>query len=134
MALIRWNDSFSVNVGKIDAQHRKLVDMLNELHDAMMDGKGRDVLGEILNGMAEYTVVHFSTEEELMQKYNYPGYVKHKFEHDQFVNKVSEFKEKFENGQISAIEVMKYLSEWLKNHILGSDKRLGDFLNSKGVA
>ncbi len=133
MSLVSWSSSFSINIKKVDEQHKKLIEMLNELHEAMTEGRGKDVLSDILNGMAEYTVIHFSTEEELMQRYNYPGYVKHKFEHDQFVKKVTEFKDKFESGQISAIEVMRYLSDWLKSHILGSDKKLGAFLNTKGV-
>ena len=43
MALINWNDSFSVNVAVIDQQHKKLVDMINDLNDAMKQGKGKDV-------------------------------------------------------------------------------------------
>lgn len=134
MPLIEWRDNLSVNIREVDVQHKKLIAMLNELHDAMMKGKGREVLNNILNGMAEYTVTHFATEERLMREYNYPGYVKHKYEHDQFVKKVYEFKEKLGKGQISTIEVLNYLSNWLKTHILGSDKKIGEYLTARGVS
>ncbi len=133
MPLIEWRNDFSVNIREVDEQHKKLIAMLNELYDAMSAGKGKEVLSRILDGMAEYTVTHFTTEERLMREYNYPGYVKHKREHESFVRRVLEFREKFEKGEITAVEVMRYLSEWLKNHILGSDKKFGPYLNARGV-
>ena len=42
MAIIQWNDSLSVNVVEIDKQHQKLVAMINDLNDAMRQGKGKD--------------------------------------------------------------------------------------------
>jgi len=55
MALMQWNDSLSVNVGMIDKQHQKLVGMINELNDAMRQGKGKDILGKTLNELVAYT-------------------------------------------------------------------------------
>lgn len=134
MALVNWSDQLSVNIRQIDEQHKKLVSMLNELHDAMLNGKGRDVLSQILDGLAEYTVTHFATEENLMKKYNYPGYVNHKAEHDRFVEKVSEFKEKLSQGQLTlTMEVLNFLKDWLTSHIMGSDKKYGPFLNERGI-
>ncbi len=51
MPLIQWNESFSVNVVEIDKQHQKLVGMINDLYDAMHQGKGNDVLGKIIDGL-----------------------------------------------------------------------------------
>jgi hemerythrin len=59
MALITWNDSLSVKVAEIDEQHKKLIAMINELNDAMRLGKGKDVLGKIVNGLVTYTTTHF---------------------------------------------------------------------------
>ncbi|MBE8539210.1 bacteriohemerythrin [Geoglobus acetivorans] len=134
MALITWNESFSVNIREIDEQHKKLVSMINRLHDAMLEGKGKEIMGELLNDMVEYTITHFSTEEKLMKQHNYPGYVKHKAEHELFVSKVGEFKEKYEKGQLAlTMEVLSFLKSWLTNHILNSDKKYGPFFNNKGI-
>ncbi|WP_048093592.1 bacteriohemerythrin [Geoglobus acetivorans] len=134
MALISWNESFSVNIKEIDEQHKKLVSMINRLHDAMLEGKGKEIMGELLNDMVEYTITHFSTEEKLMEQYNYPGYIKHKAEHEQFVSKVGEFKKKYEDGQLTlTMEVLSFLKSWLTNHILNSDKKYGPFFNNKGI-
>ena len=67
MAFFNWEDRFSVGIAEIDMQHQKLVQMLNELYDAMKAGKGNDVLGKVLNGMIQYTASHFATEERYMK-------------------------------------------------------------------
>ena len=89
MAFIDWDDSFSVKVKEIDAQHKRLVDMLNELYDAMRQGKGKEVLGKIIGGLIEYTDVHFKTEEKYFDKFGYPETEAHKKEHSDFVQKVA---------------------------------------------
>jgi hemerythrin len=134
MALIQWNEGFSVDVAEIDKQHQTLVSMINELSDAMKQGKGKDALAKILNGLISYTATHFKTEEKYFDLYKYPGTVIHKKEHAAFVQKVSDFKDGFEKGKLSVtIEVMNFLSDWLKNHIKGTDKKYSVFFNEKGL-
>jgi hemerythrin len=134
MAIIQWNDTFSVKVAEIDQQHQKLVSMINELSDAMKQGKGKDALSKIVNGLVSYTVTHFNTEEKYFDRFGYPETDSHKKEHVAFVKKVSEFKDGFEKGKLSlSIEVMNFLSDWLKNHINGTDKKYSQFFNEKGL-
>ena len=134
MAFLEWQDSFSVKIPSIDKQHQKLIAMINELMDAMKQGKGNAVLSDIIEKLADYTVVHFNTEETYFEKYGYPETEEHKKEHQDFVNKVLDFKQGFEAGKIGlSIEVMSFLKDWLKGHILGTDQKYSDFLVSKGV-
>ena len=134
MALINWSDSLSVNVKEIDLQHRKLIDMINELNEAMRIGKGKDSLGQILKGLISYTATHFRQEERYFDKYGYPDTVNHKKEHVAFVKKVTEFKDGFEKNNLAVtMEVMNFLSDWLKNHIKGTDKKYSKFFNEKGL-
>lgn len=134
MAIMQWNDSFSVNVAVIDGQHQKLVSMVNELHDSMKEGKGNEVLSKIIDGLIGYTGSHFQTEERYFEQYGYPEADAHKKEHAAFVKKVTDFKAGFEKGELSlTIEIMHFLSDWLRNHIKGSDKRYSKFFNDKGL-
>jgi len=64
--LIQWSDQFSVNIQEIDEQHKVLVDLLNQLHNAIREHHGRATSREILNRLAEYTRTHFLLEESLM--------------------------------------------------------------------
>jgi hemerythrin len=134
MPLIDWSAELSVNVAEIDKQHQKLIGMINALNGAMRPGKGKDVLGGIIDELIEYTKAHFSMEERYFDEFMYPGAHAHKREHLEFVKKVSEFRSNFQQGKLGlSIEVMDFLSDWLKKHIMGTDKKYGPFFNEKGL-
>jgi hemerythrin len=134
MALITWNDTYSVNIKKIDDQHKCLIELLNQLHDAMKSGKGNTALGPILTDLLNYTSFHFSTEEAYFQQYAYPDYARHKKEHDDLAQKAKGLQASHREGKLTVtIEVMNFLKDWLTNHILSSDKKYSPFLNSKGI-
>lgn len=134
MSLITWSDRLSVNVSEIDRQHQKLIAMINDLDDAMRQGKGKTVLGKIVSGLISYTVTHFKTEENYFDRFGYAETEAHKKEHAAFVRKVSDFKSGFEQGKITlTIEIMNFLSDWLKNHIKGTDKKYSAFFNANGL-
>lgn len=135
MALFLWSDEFKVKVGTFDGHHKRLIDLINQLHDAMSAGKGREAAGQVLHSMIEYTKYHFGEEERLMAKYNYDGLSTHKMEHQKFVARVAEFKERLDKGDSSiTVETMRFLKDWLSTHILDTDKKYSGFFNEKGVA
>ena len=134
MALISWNTNLSVDIAEIDRQHQQLVKMINDLDDKMRQGKGKEVLGKILEDMIKYTANHFSTEEKYFAQFGYSGADDHIKEHKSFVEKVLSFQKKFETTRIGlTTEILNFLSDWLKQHIMGSDKKYGPFLNAKGL-
>ncbi len=135
MSLINWDDSYSVHIKKIDEQHKGLVKLVNELHDAMSQGAANDVLNKVLNSLVDYTIIHFNTEEELLKTYNYPDHQTHKAEHDKLTEQVKDFQVKFQEGKSTiTYELMDFLSDWLINHILDSDKKYVSYLTSRGVS
>jgi hemerythrin len=132
--LFPWSDTYSVKIGVIDMQHKGLVNYLNELHQGMSEGRGKDVLGKILSQLVKYTQLHFTTEERLMQTHGYPDYLAHKAEHEGLTKTVLDFQHKFESNEVGlTVDVMNFLKDWLTKHIQGSDKKYGPFLNAKGV-
>lgn len=134
MALLQWNDSLKVNVAEIDRQHQRLVGMINELNDAMSQGKGKETLSSTIQGLIRYTGTHFATEEKYFDQFGYPDAPAHKKGHADFVKKVTEFQGKFDAGKLGlSLEVMDFLSDWLQAHIKGEDKKYAPFLNSKGL-
>jgi hemerythrin len=134
MSLIVWNDNLSVHIGEIDRQHQQLIKMINDLDDAMRQGKGKEVLFTTLSSLINYALGHFETEEKYFAQFGYGEAAVHKKEHLAFAGRVSDFKNRFTEGQIGlSIEVMDFLSQWLTGHIKGSDKRYAPFLKSKGL-
>src|SRR5208283_4127594 len=99
MALMEWSDNLSVKVTQIDEQHKKLVGMLNDLHDAMKQGKGGEATGKILDGLIQYVATHFANEEKLMKDTAYPEYLKHKKEHDALTKQALDLQKQFQDGK-----------------------------------
>ncbi len=135
MPFLTWTNEYSVNVREIDAQHRKLMDMINRLYDAMREGRGAQATGQVLRELIDYTRAHFAYEERLLSQHGYPEFPGHKSEHDRLARKVTEFQQKFAAGNtMLALDLSKFLKDWLTTHILGTDKKYAAFLNGRGVA
>jgi hemerythrin len=135
MPLMQWNDKLSTGVATVDADHKKLVAMVNELYDGVVAGHGKDVVGKVLDGLISYTAEHFAREERYFAQSNYPDAVAHKKEHADLVKQVLEVQAKFKAGATSSLslEVMNFLKTWLVKHIQGSDKKFGPHLVQHGI-
>lgn len=134
MALFVWNDTYSVKVGTIDHQHKRLFDITNELHEALGSGKGQASVKKILQELIDYTVTHFRNEEAMLEKQAYPNLAVHRLEHKGLIDKIKKFQADYESGQMGmAIKLMDFLQGWLKNHILKTDMQYSAHMNAKGV-
>jgi len=132
--LFPWSSTYSVNIGVVDSQHKVLVDLINELHQAMITRTGKEHLGKILSNLVKYTQGHFKAEEGILQLNQYPDFINHKAEHDRFTQTILDFQRKFQKSEIGlTIGVMDFLKDWLIKHIMGVDKKYAPFLNAKGV-
>jgi hemerythrin len=132
--LVTWSDRYSVGIARIDAEHQKLIGLLNDLYSAMLEGRGRTVIDQVLHGMADYTQTHFANEERLMQLHRYPGYEAHKAEHENLTRQVKHLQEEARAGKpVISMEVMRFLQHWLTDHILGVDKQYSAHLRAAGV-
>lgn len=135
MALINWSADFSVGIGSIDEEHKKLAGYVNELNDAMAQRKGKDVLEKILGGLVDYTKTHFAREEQLFKTHGYPESMSHKAKHDELTKKVMAFQKDLHDGKaVMSVEIMAFLKDWLLNHIKVTDMKYGPFLKGKGVS
>lgn len=130
MTLLDWSDRLSVGVTSVDNQHRELVRLLNELSDAMMEGKGQERLEKVLSGLVSYTASHFAHEEQLMEEYAYPDATAHKKQHDELKIQALAFQQKVQTGTCGTItfELLGFLKNWLVQHIQGTDGKLGKFI------
>jgi len=134
MAMFGWNEKYSVNIREIDDQHKKLIGMVGQLHDAMGQGKGKQALDEVLRNLIQYTRTHFATEERLMKVNGYPDYETHKAKHDSMTQKVANIYREYQDGKVTiSLEVMNFLENWVDKHIMGTDMQYGPFLKSKGL-
>ncbi len=134
MEYVRWDDSMSVNIELIDNQHINLIMMINKLHRSLIIGQGNAAVGPVLTGLVDYVKIHFSTEEKLMKKYNYPEYDIQKQEHVQLILKLKDFLKKYkERSPLLAREILIFLGEWVRIHIKEEDAKFKPFFHKHGV-
>ncbi len=129
MALLTWNDSYSVKVDKMDEQHQKLFGLINSFYDEVGKQSQDKLIFDLIAGMKDYTILHFNEEEQLMQQCNYPGLTEHKKEHADFISKVSDLEEKLKSGKmIISFEITNFLKDWIKKHINESDQQYSAYI------
>jgi hemerythrin-like metal-binding protein len=132
--LLRWSSNLSVGLDCIDDQHKMLVDLINELHQAMGNGSGKTAVGGVLSKLVDYTKTHFKFEEDLFEKHGYEETTEHKGVHAKLVGQLADFQEQFKTGESDiSIELLEFLKEWLITHIKKTDTRYVPFLRSKGI-
>jgi hemerythrin-like metal-binding protein len=126
-----WDNKFNTGVDVVDEQHRKLVELINRLGSINAHLTSTAELSEILTELANYTVYHFGTEEDLMKKYSVDAIHQevHLKAHQHFTAQVMVAAKillgsKDVNNQLVA-PLLKYVTNWLVQHILGSDARMG---------
>lgn len=135
MALVTWNESYSVKVQKCDDDHKKLFALLNTLHDAMKAGHGADVIQQTVKELADYTKFHFAREEEMLKKTNYAALAPHRAQHQEFVRKVEHFQSDLKEGKAGeSVAVAEFLQDWLVHHIKQTDREYSTHLNAHGIS
>jgi hemerythrin-like metal-binding protein len=134
MALFEWTQEHSVSVLRFDKDHKKLFSLINELNDAMAEGRGRFVVARVLRELGEYARWHFAGEEKAMLRAGYAGLEEHVAEHREFASKVDGFYAEFGEDQMGIpIDVLYFLRDWLLKHILLTDRQYSESLNRAGI-
>lgn len=134
MAYMQWRSTLEVGHAQIDSEHQSLVEVLNRLHAAMKQGKGKDEIEKVLVFLKDYTVGHFKAEEALMMAHRYPGAQLHMAIHADLVKQVADLITNYKAGKtVLTGSVLDFLEEWLVKHIMSEDKALGQFLKDKSA-
>lgn len=130
-----WDDSLSVGIAAIDAQHVRLVELLNQLHTSHTEGRGNEVVHTVLEALATYTVEHFAFEEKLFAEHGYPQLAGHQQAHEKLIARVTSFAGEWKAGRATmGSDLFMFLRGWLNGHIRGSDREAGTYLRSQGVS
>ncbi len=131
---VEWSDELSVGIEEIDAQHKVLVDLVNEMHEAIAQRHGSDVVKDILDKLVDYTRTHFVVEESLMRILNYPDYEPHKEQHEELMQHVHDLQDKVASGKTAiGFELLHFLKVWLTKHIMETDRQYSAFFLAAGA-
>lgn len=131
MPTFQWDSSYSVDHAEIDKQHQRFFELIDELDGALMSGGASEVSGATrasVEALREYSQQHFADEERYMAELGYPDLQTHQFEHSRLARRISDFRDDLYAGRIVlGTEVAKTMTDWLADHILGSDKKYAQF-------
>lgn len=134
MAFFEWTSELSVGLDSVDRQHRLLIGYINELSDAVDDGRNNLSLQKLLERLRNYTKVHFAYEEAMFKVYGYEEASDHATAHQAFVRMIEECEARQAKGEASvAADLLKYLKTWLAEHILIEDKAYARLLVQRGA-
>ncbi|WP_276250740.1 bacteriohemerythrin [Halomicroarcula sp. SHR3] len=139
MPLIEWDERrYSTGIDRYDNQHKRLFEVLNQLHDAMEEGHAEEELGDVLRELERYTEYHFTDEEEFMEGCGFADdcsecFFGHQEMHEEFAQKVTELRKKHEEGEYITMEVLEFARDWLDSHIAGGeqDQSYGEYFASE---
>ena len=125
MPLMTWTDKLGVGVKVLDEDHKKLIDLLNQLDDGMKKGKGKETLGKVLDGLVKLHQVPLRPRRRIFAKTGYPS-ATHKKEHDDLVKQVLELQARYRSGELAlSLATVEFVKNWLINHIQGATKNTG---------
>jgi hemerythrin len=120
MAHLKWKKDLDTGIDVIDGQHKQIVEYINKLDDARLTNN-RLVIAKVIADTVDYTVSHFGFEETLIEDADYEFTRPHKRVHELFIKRVSEYKQRFDDGEDVADELHGLLSRWLFSHIQNDD-------------
>lgn len=125
---ITWSEGYSVGIKEIDAQHKKLIELINGLYGLYVEKNEKDI-GKIIKEIKEYTIYHFSAEEKLFRENKYDGARAHIKLHEDFIQEFNDMvKDYTKMPSVLNIRILTFLQKWLTNHILKEDKKYVGFL------
>jgi hemerythrin len=132
---LQWTQALAVGVDEIDAQHQELFRRAGRLLEGLHRGEPEEI-GSLIDFLHEYAVSHFGAEEAFMRKERFPGYVRHKAEHDRFIADLLALGSEHDRqgaGAFMSLKVNHWLVQWLKEHVSGTDAELGRFLQRRSA-
>lgn len=124
MKPLEWTDSLSLGIETIDAEHRKLVSLSNDLIASVRTGN-KDKIKKCFQQLREYTVVHFNNEEQYMEQIRYPDMSSHKQEHIELKNRVKQYQESlYRYADVDPRDVQEFIKHWLIDHVIYTDMNI----------
>lgn len=121
MSYLVWEPDLDTGINVIDAQHHRIVEMINRLH-AAQGAQRHDIVSEVVEELVDYTLFHFAFEETMIEEAGYPLTPEHRRIHDTFTAHVRELRERFRAGEDIGEELKQVLAHWLFRHIRSEDK------------
>lgn len=132
MALLQWNDRYSVGIEAVDHEHRDLIDLINKLHGELSIHPGKDAVEAFLGDLFTAISAHFALEERFMREKKYHDLAVHKRDHEKLLDEIRDIMDEFADHEESVGgELAARLEPWFGRHFETHDARLHKALGSR---
>ena len=132
MSFIKWVNDYSIGVDSIDNQHKRLVSMINQLQKSIPSGIVNQEMGLVLKSLVDYTKYHFAEEEKLMEQIHFSELERHRQLHIDLTAQVTGIIVGLKKGkELTVFELIEFLKNWLIDHIIKEDRKIGEAVASK---
>lgn len=134
MPFMQWRDEYSVHHATLDFDHQMLINIINQLFDAIATKQDKQVIGQVIHSLARYVETHFAREERVMKECRYPDLAPHAAKHREIEQTVWDIVHLWERdpSEVNSAEVLRFLKTWLVNHILKSDMKYAPYVAHEG--
>src|SRR6266567_727158 len=127
MAFLTWSDKFSVKHQRMDEHHQRLVDLMNELDEAIAAKRGDEIVGFAIEELARYAAEHLKEEERLMESIRYPDMENHRAIHKFFADEIALMRLAHATGHSVRVQsIAQFLRDWFVHHIFSEDLKYGE--------
>jgi hemerythrin-like metal-binding protein len=131
---IDWRDDLKLGFTEIDEQHKKLIQTMSDLNQAIINKEADKVITSTFVNLFEYTNKHFALEEKYFDQFGYEDADAHKAAHAYFANMINEkFKKIYGDPHELSVELIGFLDLWLVGHIMVMDKKYEQCFKEHGI-
>jgi hemerythrin len=125
MTLLEWKPEFSVGIASMDFEHQKMIRMINEIYDELMQHYDPDSIEQFLGDIFATINAHFALEERMMQDSDYAEYEAHKNDHEELLDQIRDMMDKFRADPERGFDLLRdNLANWFESHFASFDARL----------
>lgn len=137
MEKIHWDETYSVGVSELDAEHRRILSIINQMIEHPESLEGSEAVSDILVQLTKYASEHFDHEEKLLEEHGFPDLATQRKEHHDFRRKIAGYclnvmNDRDRQGDAPE-DMLRFLKRWWNDHILVSDMKYRPFLEARGV-
>ena len=134
MDLIKWRESYETGIRSMDTQHKKLIELINELYKELRKEESYESVEDILVEMTKYAEKHLQVEEGILKANDYPDFANHIAIHQSYRDQLTTLMAESKKDHKTAVNnTYAFLRQWWMGHIVAEDKKYGEFLKSKGI-
>ena len=135
MTLLTWNHACTVGIKAMDDQHGILMDTMNDVRVALAEGRSRDEVSAGLNRLIDFTRMHFSCEERLLEQHGFPHAAEHREAHQRLLVEIEEAAQRTQYREdVHLRSLLIFLRDWYMTHIEGLDSEYGVWLSERGIS